>query len=185
LKGFAMKRILIILTCCLVSATLPAAAYEVGDLVENITLPDLSGAEANLSDYAGKIIVLNFFASWCPSCNEEAEHLQHDIWEVYEDDGVVVIAIDVMEQVSLVQGWAAAVGATYPIWMAPDWSLILQFPQALGLPYNAILDRSFEIRYGSMGFDQTAITNMIQILIDEGPTPVYPSTLDGVKGLYR
>jgi hypothetical protein len=41
------------------------------------------------------------------------------------------------------------------------------------------------IRYGTMGFDLTAITTMIQILIDENPTPVIPATLDRVKGLYQ
>ncbi len=180
-----MKYLFLVLTCCLGLVALPAAAYELGDTVNDFTLTDLNGAEVSLSDYSGKIIVLNFFTTWCPGCNEEAEQLQHNIWEVFADQGVIVLAIDVQEQASLVQGWAAALGATYPIWLAPDWSLILEFPQALGLPYNAILDPSREIRYGAMGFDLTAITNMIQVLIDEGPTPVSPTTLTGVKSLYR
>lgn len=181
-----MKRIISIVPVLALTLSLShALAYEVGDVVEDFSLTNLNGETVHLSDQAGQIIVLNFFTTWCPGCNEEAGHLENEIWQVYASQGVTIIAIDVQEPVSLVQGWAQAMGVTYPIWLAPDWSLFQLFPQAMALPYNAILDRNLEIRYGAMGFDQIAITTVIQDLLDEGPTPVSKSPLVGLKALYR
>ena len=184
MKSSLVKLTSITVLMMILSAPL-VLAYELGDVVEDFTLTDLEGNEVSLSDEAGQIIVLNFFTTWCLGCNIEAEHLQHDIWEGYAGQNVTVIAIDIQEQVSLVQGWALALGITYPIWLTPDWDLFQQFPQALALPYNAILDPNLEIRYAAMGFDLQAITNMIDILIEEGPTPLTESTFDDVKAMYR
>ena len=162
-----------------------AAGYEVGDTVADFTLPDLAGVDASLHDHLGDIIVLNFFTTWCPGCNEEAAHLEADIWQVYGDDGVTVIAVDVQELPPLVQGWAAAQGVTYPIWMAPDWVLFQEFPGATALPYNAVLDRNLVIRYASMGFDLDAITAMIGTIIDEGSVPATGTTWSGIKAVFR
>ncbi len=180
-----MKNVLQIFTLTLIFFAVPTAAYELGDVVEDFTLTDLEGQEVSLSDHAGQIIMLNFFATWCAGCNVEAEHLENDIWQVYADQGVMVIAIDIQEQLSLVQGWAAAMGVTYPIWMAPDWSLFLTFPDAISIPYNAILDQDLVIRYATLGFDLNEITNMIEVLLEEGEVAVEGSSLGGVKARYR
>jgi len=161
------------------------SAYELGDTVENFTLTDLAGQEVNLENHTGEIIVLNFFTTWCPGCNVEAEHLENDIWQVYADQGVTVIAIDIQEPLSLVQGWAAAMGVTYPIWMAPDWDLFQVFPQAMALPYNTILDGSLVIRYASMGFDLNTVTDMLDTLISEAQIPVENQPLESIKAFYR
>ncbi len=162
-----------------------AGAYEVGDVPDDFTLPDLLGVDASLYDHLGDIIVLNFFTTWCPGCNEEAGHLENDIWQVYQNDNLTVIAVDIMELAPLVQGWAAAQGVTYPIWMAPDWTLFGLFPGAGALPYNAVLDRNLEIRYGSMGFDLIAITDMIEVVLAEDQVPVAAASWGGIKALYR
>jgi peroxiredoxin len=161
-----------------------APAYEIGDTPADFTLPDLTGNDVALYDHQGDIIVLNFFTTWCPGCNEEADHLENDIWNIYRDQGVTVIAVDIMEFPSLVQGWAAALGVTYEILMAPDWTLFEQYPSAGGLPYNAILDRKMVIRYGSLGFDLDAVTGMIQTILDEDQVPVTGETWGGIKALF-
>ncbi len=160
------------------------AAYEMGDTVENFTLPHLTGGDVSLHDHLGEIIVLNFFTTWCPGCNEEAAHLENDIWQVYGTDNVTVIAVDIQELQPLVAGWAAAQGVTYSIWMAPDWTLFDQFPQSAGIPYNVILDQNLVIRYASIGFDLNAVTGMIDTLIDEGRVPVTAASWGGIKALY-
>lgn len=178
-----MKTLALLMTLALWS--LPSVAYEIGDVVHDFTLTDLEEQPVSLSDLDGQIIVLNFFTTWCPGCNIEATHLENDIWQVYGDQGVTVLAIDVQEPLSLVQGWAAAMEVTYPIWLAPDWTLFQQFPQAMALPYNAVLDTDFSIRYASMGFDLTAITEMVDLLIEENQVPVQGTTFGGVKANYR
>jgi peroxiredoxin len=173
-----------LLAVLLVALAGTATGYEVGDTVADFTLPDLAGLEVSLHDHVGEIIVLNFFTTWCPGCNEEAAHLEGDIWQVYADQGVTVIAVDIQEFQALVQGWAAALGVTYAIWMAPDWTLFEQFPQSAGIPYNAVLDRNLVIRYASVGFDLNAITSMVEEIIDENQVPATLSSWGGIKALY-
>ena len=173
-----------IITAALLLLAGGAHGYEVGDTVEDFTLPDLQGDVVSLHDHQGEIIVLNFFTTWCPGCNEEAGHLENDIWQVYGDQNVTVISVDIQEPVPLVQGWAAALGVTYAIWMAPDWTLFNQFPQSAGIPYNAVLDRNLVIRYASVGFDLNAITGMIEVILEEGEVPVSGSSWGGIKALY-
>ena len=166
---------------------LPATglAYVVGDVVDDLSFPDLDGGAPALSDYPGRIIVLNFFATWCVGCNEEAAHLENDIWQAYADRGVTVVALDIQEQLPLVQGWAAALGITYNIWLAPDWTLFQQFPGALNIPYNAILGPDRTLRYASIGFDLNAITAMLDTILAEGQVPTAASSWGEVKALFR
>jgi len=184
MKYSKLKLILTTALIVMFGATL-ASAYEVGDVVEDFTLTDLNSEIVSLSDQAGKVIVLNFFTTWCLGCNEEAVHLENDIWLGYADENVTVIAVDVQEQLSLVQGWALAMGVTYPIWMTPDWDLFQLFPGAVSLPYNAILDQNLTIRYAATGFDLLAITEQIDLLLEENPTPVTKSTIGEIKAFYR
>lgn len=161
-----------------------AGAYEIGDTAAVFTLPNLEGTPSSFDDHQDEIIVLNFFTTWCPGCNEEADRLENDIWQIYRDLKVTVIAVDIMEPSPLVQGWAAALGVTYEILLAPDWTLFEEYPAAGGLPYNAVLDRDLVIRYGSMGFDLNAITGMIQTILDEDQVPVTGKTWGGIKALF-
>lgn len=160
-------------------------AYVVGDVVDDISFPDLDGGSPALSDYTGKIVVLNFFTTWCVGCNEEAAHLENEIWQAYAGRGVTVVALNIQEQLPLVQGWAAALGITYNIWLMPDWNLIKQFPDSRNIPYNAVLGPDRTLRYASIGFDLNTITGMIDTILSEGQVPTAASSWGSVKALFR
>ncbi len=162
-----------------------AVGYEVGDVVADFGFPALVGGTPTLHEQMGGIVVLNFFATWCLGCNEEAAHLENDIWQVYRDRNVTVIAVDIAEPTSTVQGWSDALQVTYPIWLAPDWSLFEEFPGALNIPYNAVLGPDMTLRYASIGFDLNAITEMIDTILAEGQVPIAATTWGNIKALYR
>ena len=61
--------------------------YELGDTVEDFTLPDLDGNPVSLYDFQGDVILLNFFATWCPPCNDESPILEENFWQEYQDYG--------------------------------------------------------------------------------------------------
>ena len=160
-------------------------AYELGDTVEDFTLPDLDGNPVSLYDFQGDVIILNFFATWCVGCNEEAAHLEQDIWQAYAGRGVTVIAVDTNEQLPMVQGWADALEISYHIWLAPDWDLFLEFPGSLNIPYNAVLGPDMKLRYASIGFDLNGIVAMIDTILAEGQVPTAATTWGSVKSLFR
>ncbi len=62
----------------------------------NFTLKDFNGNALTLSDLRGQVIIINFWASWCPPCREEAAYLEQT-WEKYKDRGVVFIGVDYVD----------------------------------------------------------------------------------------
>jgi peroxiredoxin len=123
----------------------------------------------SLYDYFGEIIVLNFFTTWCPGCNEEAEGLENNIWQVYRERGLSVIAVDIAEPPILVAGWAAANEVTYQILIAPDWELYSDYGPGI-IPFNAVLDRTMTLRYSQIGYDEVAIIQTIEAILAEDST---------------
>jgi cytochrome c biogenesis protein CcmG/thiol:disulfide interchange protein DsbE len=83
--------------------------------VPAIELDSLDGdGQIRLADYRGKALVLNFWASWCEPCKEEAPLLE-EAWQTYRDDGLVVIGIDAQDFRTDAQGFVDRYGITYPI----------------------------------------------------------------------
>lgn len=94
-----------------------AAAVEAGrsPVPPDIELERLDGGgTVSLSDFAGKAVVLNFWASWCGPCKEEAPLLQR-AWERYEDEGLVVLGIDAQDFRVDARRFVERYGLTYPI----------------------------------------------------------------------
>jgi cytochrome c biogenesis protein CcmG/thiol:disulfide interchange protein DsbE len=176
----------LIFTFMLLVAITPAALaqYQVGDTIDDFTLLDPNGQPVRLSDFAGDVILINFFATWCPPCNEEAPLLQ-EMYTGYRDQGLAILGIDLLEDPVVVSGWAQSFGLTYPIAMSPDWSLFQLFPGAGGFPYNAVLDRSGVLRYGEYGINMEVITGLVEDLLLEDPVAADPAAFGAVKALYR
>ncbi len=176
----------LLLLCALLLLAQPAqAGYQLGDTIDDFTLNDLSGTPVSLSDFAGDIVLINFFATWCPGCNVEAGILENDIHQVYRDQGVTVIAIDMQEQVASVQNWVDAQGVTYQILMASNWDLFSQFPVAGGLPYNAIIGSDGVLRYAQILFNEEAIISTLNNLLGFDPVADEARSYGQVKALYR
>lgn len=174
------------IVCLALAIATPAlATYQLGDTVNDFTLNDLSGDPVSLSDFASDIVVLNFFATWCPGCNVEAAILEYNIHQVYQEHGVTVIAIDMQEQVATVQNWVDSQGVTYEILMSPDWDLFALFPQAGGLPYNAIIGRDQKLRYAKILFDEEAITTTLNNMLGFNPVAAEETSFGRIKALYR
>ncbi|MBK8167904.1 MAG: TlpA family protein disulfide reductase [bacterium] len=174
----------LVLTATLAPTHAHASNY-VGDTMDDFTLLDVDGVPVSLYDFAGDIIVVNFFATWCPGCNEEAQSLEHEIWQEYRDDGVTVLAIDLQEQVGVVRSWIAAQGVTYRVLMAPNWNVFSRFPYAGGLPYNAIIDRQMVLRYGHVFYEREVLLQMLDELTGRSAVPVESTTWGAVRALYR
>jgi cytochrome c biogenesis protein CcmG, thiol:disulfide interchange protein DsbE len=81
----------------------------------DFTLESLDGGETiSLSDYRGKAVVLNFWASWCQPCKQEAPLLQK-AWERHRDEGLVVLGVDAQDLKSDARRFVERYGLTYPI----------------------------------------------------------------------
>lgn len=79
----------------------------------DFTLPLFEGGEIILSDLQGQVVVINFWASWCIPCRDEAPFLEQ-VWRKYRDQGVVFLGVDYLDTNKEAQAFLEEFGVTYP-----------------------------------------------------------------------
>jgi peroxiredoxin len=105
----------------------------------DFTLTDLSGKSWHLQDLRGKVVLVNFWATWCPPCRKEMPDLQA-LYEKYKDQGLVVLAIS-DESAEKVNPFIAQTRIRYPILLDPGRKVSELF-QVEGIPKSFVYDRS-------------------------------------------
>lgn len=99
-------------------AGLLTPALRVGDRAPQFALADLDGRPVRLSDYAGRPVIVNFWASWCLDCVEEFPLLAEAL-DAHEGEGLVVIGIVYRDRSEAARAFADQLGATWPLVMDP------------------------------------------------------------------
>jgi peroxiredoxin len=104
----------------------------------DFTLTDLQGKAWHLRDLRGKVVLVNFWATWCPPCRKEMPDLEA-LYEKYKDQGFVVLAISDEEEAK-VAPFIAERKINYPVALDPD-SKVHQLYQVEGIPKSFVYDR--------------------------------------------
>jgi len=128
--------ILVVALACLSSGT--AAAMKVGDVAPEFTRADIAGKQVRLSGYRGKLVLLNFWATWCPPCREELplfSRWQKDL----QARGLQVIGVSMDDQVDEVKKFLGQYPVSFPIVMG-DAKFAEQLGGVLGLPLTYLID---------------------------------------------
>ena len=127
-----------------------------GQVIENFTLPLYSGylldgrSEVHLDDFRGRIVVINFWASWCKPCEQEAAELQN-AWEEYEPGGeVVFLGVDYVDTEPDARVYLKKFGITYS--NGPDLATrISQYFRIRGVPETYFVDRDGVLHFVQIG----------------------------------
>jgi thiol-disulfide isomerase/thioredoxin len=128
-----------------VSTTFTAIPVEVSFRAPVLTLRDLYGRQHSLQDYAGQVVLVNLWATWCPPCAAEMPELQR-YYDRYRDSQFTVIAINDGESARDVEQFAADYGLTFPIWLDPTYQATERAFKAGNLPTSYVIDRAGTIR---------------------------------------
>jgi peroxiredoxin len=112
----------------------------VGMQAEDFSLIDLEGKSQSLSHYRGKIVLMNFWATWCKSCTTEMPAMQASFTRL-RDKGFVVLAINELEDDATVREHIKQHGYTYPVLMDRDNQVANQFG-VFGLPVSVFVDKN-------------------------------------------
>lgn len=141
-----------------------------GQAAPNFILTTFEGEEYALADLRGKVVVLNFWASWCKPCEQEAADLQA-AWEIYEPSGNVIFLgadyVDTeLEAAKYLEKWQI----TYP--NGPDYQTrISQAFRIRGVPETYIIDKEGNISFVKIGPFLTLeeITAAIESVLNKAP----------------
>jgi peroxiredoxin len=116
----------------------------VGGPAPEIVLNDLQGREVKLSDLRGKVVLLNFWATWCKPCKEEMPAMQAG-YDKLRDQGLVVLAINELEDTEQVIEHVRRHGHTFPVVMDHD-NVVANSYGVVGLPASFLVDRQGIVR---------------------------------------
>jgi peroxiredoxin len=116
----------------------------VGMQAEDFRLTDLAGKEQSLSQYRGKIVLLNFWATWCKPCTTEMPAMQ-TVYDKLRDKGFVVLAVNELEDNAKVREHIKQYGHTFPVLMDHDNTVANQFG-VFGLPVSVFIDQEGRVQ---------------------------------------
>jgi cytochrome c biogenesis protein CcmG/thiol:disulfide interchange protein DsbE len=137
----------------------------VGDRAPDFTVPALPSGSLDLSKYRRQVVVLNFWATWCPPCVEETPSLEQ-FAEKMRGQGVVVVGVSVDDNRNALEEFIRRYGLTYAIGLDPDRSLAARFG-TFQFPETYILDRHGRLAeklIGAVDWDDPRIQSFVQEL---------------------
>ena len=114
----------------------------IGKTAPDFELQDLSGKQIKLSDFRGKNVVLNFWASWCPPCREEMPEFQRIYIE--NADSLVVIGVNLQESKENAESFVKKLGITFPILLDPS-AQVKDLYNVFTQPVTYFIDRDGKI----------------------------------------
>ena len=126
-----------------------------GDMAPQFTMTLADGSEVSMSDLRGKVVLLQFTASWCSVCRKEMPFLEEEVWQVYKDKGLVLIGVDRDEPLETVQKFAKKMNITYPLALDPNADIFGLFAlKKSGVTRNVIIDRDGKIVFKTRLFNR-------------------------------
>ncbi len=144
----------------LVLAVMPLAAQVkdtsdvllVGQYIPEFTIKSLDGEEISSDDLFGKVVLINFFATWCPPCNLELPLVESEIWAKYKDNkDFQLLIIDREETAEKVIAFLEKKKYTMPFYLDPKREVYSMFATR-NIPRNYLFNKESQLVLSSMGF---------------------------------
>lgn len=136
-----------------------------GSPAPDFELLDTEGKLHRLSDYRGKTVILNFWATWCPPCREEIPSMNR-AWQQLREEDVVILAVNMGEDEDTIFVFTADYPAQFPLLLDRDGAVIARWP-VKGLPTTYIIAPDGSIAYRAIGgrnWDDSDILDILRAL---------------------
>lgn len=140
----------------------------VGDEAPDFTVSEAGGTTYRLSDLRGKVVMLQFTASWCGVCRKEMPFIEAEIWQQGKEKGLVVIGIDRDEPKETVLKFSRDMNITYPLALDPGADIFgLYALKTAGVTRNVIINREGRIIFLTRLFDRQEFDRMKEVIFSE------------------
>lgn len=139
---------------------------KVGQQMPDITMTLTDGTTVTTSDLKGKVVMLQFTASWCGVCRREMPHIENDIWQKHKNrKDFALIGIDLDEPLETVKKFGSDMKITYPLALDPGGEIFYTFAEkGAGVTRNVIVDRNGKIVYVTRLFKEEEFNEMKEVI---------------------
>ena len=179
-----MKKLFVILSVCLAALTSVSAqtadnqkelvekadsnGYIVfdGDKAPDFTITLTDGRQLKLSDLRGKMVMIQFTASWCGVCRKEMPFIERDIWQRHKDNpNFVLIGIDRDEPLEKVVNFAKQTGVTYPLGLDPGANIYAKYAlRKSGITRNILIDKDGTIIKRTRLYKEDEFSSLVETI---------------------
>jgi peroxiredoxin len=139
-----------------------------GDKAPDFLITEAGGKSYRLSDLRGKVVMLQFTASWCSVCRKEMPFIEKEIWQEKKNSGLVIIGIDRDEPADKVLKFKKDMSITYPLALDPGAGIFSLYAlKEAGVTRNVIVDRNGKIIFLTRLFDRPEFDSMKKAIFAE------------------
>jgi peroxiredoxin len=164
----------LLLGCLLIISGLSCAALaqdadtkvHVGEMAPDFTVTTTDKNQISLKDLKGKVVLLTFFATWCPPCRAELPHVEADVWQRLKNKGLSVLVIGREQKLDDVGPFKSEMKLTMPVGADPDRSIYAKYANK-SIPRSYVIDKTGKIIFASVGFEEAEFANMSKLIEQE------------------
>jgi peroxiredoxin len=139
---------------------------KIGQQVPDFEMELTDGQKIKMKDLRGRVVMLQFTASWCGVCRKEMPHIERDIWLKHKNNpGFALFGIDLDEPLDKVIKFGKDVAITYPLALDPGGKIFYTFAEkGAGVTRNVIIDKAGKIVYMTRLFKEEEFRDMIKVM---------------------
>lgn len=142
------------------SETEATTLVRVGDPAPDFTVEMFDGGKITLSELRGKVVLLNFWATWCPPCREELTHVQTQIIDRFAGRPFVFLPVSRGEQRDAVAAFRQKTGYTFPMGLDPSRTIYDRYASNF-IPRNFLIGPDGKVILASVGYDEEEFEELI------------------------
>ena len=132
------------------AAAFPALAIAPASKAPDFTLRRLDGPNLRLQEQRGRVVLVNFWATWCGPCRQEMPHMNR-LYEKYKSSGFVLLGVNVDEDPRNAASVASKMGVTFPVLLDTDKN-VSKLYDLNTMPSTVLIDRDGKVRYIHRGY---------------------------------
>ena len=167
-----MKKIFVLLLIAISVSVIAQKAEDraylvkIGDMAPDFSIKLTTGKTVKLSDLRGKIVMLQFTASWCSVCRKEMPFIEKDIWQKHKSNSkFVLMAVDRDEPLEIVQNFAKSIPISYSIGLDPKADIFALYAQReAGITRNVIIDKTGKIVFLTRLYEENEFKKMTEVI---------------------
>jgi len=163
--AFALLTILLLAGCGREAELTPdeTTLTVLGQTAPGFEVVTLGGEAFDLESQRGKVVLINFFATWCPPCRDELPHLEKEIWQRFRDRPFALIVVGREEDDDVLRPFAEKYGYTFPIAGDPDRAAFGKYASQY-IPRNVVVGPDGMILFQSQGFEKDEFSEMVIVI---------------------